>query len=92
MIVQIADDHFFGGIHDRQCHTLVDQPKFTVDLGGMLLDQAEGTQEGAREADSGDREILFGSGCLGAIESTGWYFHRPHGIFFSTGGRHFFVS
>ncbi len=86
VVVQIADDHLFSGVHDRQGGALVDQAELPVDLGGMFLDHAEGAQEGSGKADPRDRKIVAGPCGLGSVEGFGGHGHGAHGVLFDAGG------
>src|SRR5210317_160541 len=88
MLIQVADNHFLGSIHDRQGDALVEQAKLAIDLGSMLLDHAERTQEGAREADPGNCEVVTGPCSLGAVKSVNRHGHGAHGILFGAGCGH----
>ena len=86
--VQVAAHHLRRGRGDRLGAPFVEQAKFEVDLGGLLLDQAQGAQERAREGQPGDREILDGAGGLRSVEGVGGNRHRAERIVFGAGGRH----
>ncbi len=86
VVVEIADDHLFGGIHDRQRDPLVDQAELAVDLGGMFLDHAESAQKGSGEADPGNREVVAGPCGLGPVQGFGGHGHCAHGVLFDAGG------
>ena len=51
-----------------------------VDAGRGRLEEAEGAQEAAREAQPGDREVVDRTGRRGAVVGAGGYPHLPHGV------------
>ncbi len=83
--IESAAGQFRGRGGDRLGPPLVEQAEFQVDPGGLLLDQAEGAQERAREGQAGDREILDGAGGLRAVEGVGGDRHRAERVMFDAG-------
>ncbi len=56
--------------------------QFLVGQRGVLFDQAQRADEGAREAQVADGKIFHGAGGLRAVIGGGGNLHRPHGIGF----------
>jgi hypothetical protein len=62
----------------------LESAQFLVGQRGVLLDQAQRADEGARETQVADGKILHGPRRLRAIIGAGGDLHRPHGIAFGS--------
>ena len=82
--VPLSIGDLLGGLDDGRGQFRFESAQFLVGQGGVLFDQAQRADEGARETQVADGKILHGPRRLRAVIGAGGDLHRPHGIAFSS--------
>src|ERR1700722_16567265 len=80
MSIVLAGDHLGGGRLDGLCDLGIEQLQCRVGPCRRLLDEAERADEGARQLDATDREVLDRALGLGAPQGLGGHLQLAHAV------------